>query len=47
MVALPHDAMAAEMDANCLGFVRVCQATALLKPAGTPVRIIATGSTLA
>lgn len=43
----PHETMRAEMDANYLGFVRLCQATALFKPAGARIRIIATGSTLA
>lgn len=47
LVRQPHEAMAAEMDANYLGFVRVCQATAVLKPEGARIRIVATGSTLA
>ena len=47
LVAQPHDTMAAEMDANYLGFVRLCQATALFKPVEARIRIVATGSTLA
>lgn len=45
IVDQPEQALRAEIDANYLGFVRVCQAVALFKPPG-PVRIVATGSTL-
>lgn len=46
LVQQPHDVLAAEMDANYLGFVRLCQATALFKPKDAQVRLVATGSTL-
>jgi 3-oxoacyl-[acyl-carrier protein] reductase len=47
VVQHPHETMRAEMDANYLGFVRLCQATAKFKPQGARIRIVATGSTLA
>jgi len=43
----PDAALKAEMDANYLSFVRLCQAVATHKPQGEPVRLVATGSTLA
>ena len=46
VVDQPDAALRAEMDANYLGFVRLCQAVAAFKPAGAPVRLVATGSTL-
>ncbi|PZQ65284.1 MAG: hypothetical protein DI570_02225 [Phenylobacterium zucineum] len=39
-------ALREELDANYLGFVRLCQATAAYKPEGARVRLVATGSTL-
>jgi NAD(P)-dependent dehydrogenase (short-subunit alcohol dehydrogenase family) len=45
LVSEPDAAMRAEIDANYLGFVRLCQAVAIFKPEGR-VRIVATGSTL-
>lgn len=47
LVDQPHSALKAEMDANYLSFVRLCQAVAAHKPRGAPVRLVATGSTLA
>lgn len=46
LVDQPDAALRAEMDANYLGFVRLCQAVAAFKPAGARVRLVATGSTL-
>lgn len=43
----PDAALRGEMDANYLSFVRLCQSVATHKPAGQPVRLVATGSTLA
>jgi NAD(P)-dependent dehydrogenase (short-subunit alcohol dehydrogenase family) len=45
VVVEPDRAMRAEIDANYLGFVRLCQAVALFKPEGH-VRLVASGSTL-
>jgi len=42
----PDGALRAELDANYLGFVRLARAVASLKPAGSQVRLVATGSTL-
>jgi NAD(P)-dependent dehydrogenase (short-subunit alcohol dehydrogenase family) len=47
LVDQPHAALSAEMEANYVGFVRLCQAVAAHKPRGEPVRLVATGSTLA
>jgi len=46
LVQQPHAALKAEVDANYLGFVRLCQAVAAFKPAQARIRLIATGSTL-
>jgi short-subunit dehydrogenase len=43
----PHTTLKAEVDANYLSFVRLCQAVAAHKPSGAQVRLVATGSTLA
>lgn len=43
----PVAALRAEVDANYLAFVRLCQATVAHKPPGAQVRLVATGSTLA
>ena len=46
LVDQPDAALRGELDANYLGFVRLCQAVAAHKPRAAPVRLIATGSTL-
>jgi NAD(P)-dependent dehydrogenase (short-subunit alcohol dehydrogenase family) len=46
LVTQPDRSLRAEVEANYLGFVRLCQAVAMLKPAGARVRLVATGSTL-
>jgi len=43
----PLAAAQAELDANYLGFLRLCQAVATHKPRGETVRLVATGSTVA
>ena len=42
----PDALLRQEIDTNYLGFVRLCQAVARHKPAGQPVRLVATASTL-
>lgn len=46
IVDQPERALRAEVEANYLGFVRLCQAVAAHKPAPARVRLVATGSTL-
>lgn len=46
LVAQPDRSLRTEVEANYLGFVRLCQAVATLKPAGARIRLVATGSTL-
>jgi NAD(P)-dependent dehydrogenase (short-subunit alcohol dehydrogenase family) len=46
IVDQPERALRAEVEANYLGFVRLCQAVAAHKPAEARVRLVATGSTL-
>jgi len=46
IVDQPERALRAEVEANYLGFVRLCQAVAAHKPPGVQVRLVATGSTL-
>lgn len=46
LVDQPERALKAEIEANYLGFVRLCQAVATHKPAAARVRLVATGSTL-
>lgn len=46
LVAQPDRSLRAEVEANYLGFVRLCQAVAMLKPAEARIRLVATGSTL-
>jgi len=46
LVTQPERALKTEIEANYLGFVRLCQAVAAHKPADAQVRLVATGSTL-
>jgi NAD(P)-dependent dehydrogenase (short-subunit alcohol dehydrogenase family) len=46
LVEQPEAALRSEIEANYLGFVRLCQATVALKPPQARVRLVATGSTL-
>lgn len=46
LVDQPEAALRAEVEANYLGFVRLCRAVATLKPAEARIRLVATGSTL-
>lgn len=46
LVDQPDRSLRAEVEANYLGFVRLCRAVATLKPAEARIRLVATGSTL-